>query len=173
MFPALTNKRRVIALTSTAVACLMAFGTVLATRSSGFTLIERQFAFDPVEIDFDQTAHVVFSNTFGSQTIHISVMWTYGITGQPIGTAFQADVMPGHGVVAVLPAVQTPPSTNGACCSQPVIATVSLSPAAGVVVLPIAVAQQIRASLDVVDNATQHVTQSHGLPDSLLLQAAQ
>jgi hypothetical protein len=171
MFPKVTNKRRAIALTGTAVACLIAFGTVLSPRGNGFTLIERQFAFDPVEVNFDQAAHVVFSNTFGSQAIHVSIVWTYGITGQPIGTAFQADVMPGHGVVALLPAVQTPPSTNGACCSQPVIATVTLSPAVGAGLLPTALAQQIRASLDVVDNATQHVTQSHGLPDSLLLAA--
>ena len=169
----LTNKRRAIALTGTSVACLMAFGTVLATRGSGFTLIERQFAFDPVEISIDQTAHVVFSNKFGSNTIHISVVWTYGVTGQPIGTAFQADVAPGHGVVSLLPAVQVPTSTNGACCSQPVIATVTLSPAAGVAALPVALADQIRASLDVVDNATDHVTQSHGFPGSLLLPAVQ
>lgn len=172
MFQKLTNKRA-IALTGTAVACLVAFATVLATRTSAFTQVERQFAFDPVEINIDQTAHMVFSNRFGSQTIHISVVWTNGITGQPIGTAFQADVVPGHGVESVLPAVQTPPSTNGACCSQPVIATVTLSPEAGVAALPAVLADQIRASLDVVDNATAHVTQSHGFPGSLLLPAVQ
>lgn len=163
------NKRRLLAFTGAAAIGFIVFGSVLTTRSNAFTQVERQFAFDPIELNNDQTAHVAFNNTFGAQAIHITVRWTDGITGLSIGTPFQADVLPGHGVVALLPAVQTPPLNNGECCAQqPVVAIVSLSPTVGATAVPITLTQQFTASLDVVDNATQHVSLSHGWTNSIL-----
>ena len=162
------NRGWFLAISGTAAVCLMAFGTVLTKSSSAFTQVERQFAFNPVEITVDQAAHVVFNYTFGIQPVHVTVRWNEAITGASIGTPFQADVMPGHGMLTVLPAVQAPPSTNGACWSVPVVALVSLSPAPGAAALPGLLPQQFGASLDVVDNVTQHVTQSQGFTGSLL-----
>jgi hypothetical protein len=162
---------RWLALASTVAICLVVFGVVMVKRIHAFTLIEHQFAFDPVEVAVDQTAHVVFNNTFASQPVQLTINWGDAVTGAAIGSPFQATVMPGHGAVALLPAVQTPPtSVTGA--SQAIIVVVKLAAVPGAVALPILISQQFRASLEVVDNMTGHVSDSHGLI-GLLLPAVQ
>jgi hypothetical protein len=76
-----TSLARSFAAAGTAVICLLAFTALTADRSSAFTLIERQLSFDPVEITVDQTAHIVVNNTFGAQTIHITINWSDAVSG--------------------------------------------------------------------------------------------
>src|SRR5262249_37704641 len=84
----------------------------LSSRGSASALTERQMAFDPIEIGVDQTAHVVLNNTFGNREIHCTIDWADALTGDAIGSPFDANVAPGQGIVALLPAVQTPVNTT-------------------------------------------------------------
>jgi hypothetical protein len=141
-----------------AAICLFAMVTLTADRSSAFTLIERQYAFDPVEITVDQAAHVVVNNTFSSQQIHITINFADALTGAPIGMPAQADLPPGHGTLTVLPAVQVSTNPLG---TRAIIAVLKVSPAQGAVAL-VPGTIQITGSLNVVDTNTGHVSVSRG-----------
>jgi hypothetical protein len=141
---------------------ILAFGTLMVDRSSAFTQIERQFAFDPIEITVDQTAHVVVNNTFGAQEIHVSINWGDGVSGAPIGSPFEANLMPGQGVVALLPAVQTPPADTAPGATRTIIVVCRVSSAPGVAALPLLLGNQITGSLNVLDQGTGHVSVSRG-----------
>jgi len=152
-------RNRVIAVVGTAAIGAIMLGIVTGNRSAAFTMIERQFAFNPVEITVDQTAHVAVNNTFGAQEIHITVDWSDGVSGAPIGTPFQANLLPGHGVVVPLPAA---PTTNLPASSRMIIAVLKVSSAPGVAAIPPLIDKQVTGSLDVVDLSTGHVTVAHG-----------
>ena len=144
-----------------AVICLVALFALTADRSSAFTLIERQFAFDPFEITVDQSAHIVVNNTFGAQTIHITINFADAITGNTIGSPFESDLAPGHGAVALLPAVQLPP-VNTVGGTRALIGLLKVGAAPGVGAVPFVISNQITGSLDVVDMNTGHVSLSRG-----------
>ncbi len=146
------------AMTGAFMLCLgLALAITLVKRSEAFTLIELQLKFNPVEIlPFDQTAHVVFNNTFGEQEVHATINWGDGTTGTAIGMPFAQNVIPGHGFVAQLPAVQ---STG----TRAIIVVCRLTPAPGFTSLPSDIGNRITGTLEVVDKATGHVMVAHGL----------
>ncbi|MGO9260775.1 MAG: hypothetical protein ACLQU1_31375 [Bryobacteraceae bacterium] len=143
--------------------CLaLAAAVALVKRGNAFTLIELILKFDPVEITSSQTSHIVFNNTFGSQTVHAEFIWFDVISGNMIGAPYQADVAAGHGAIALLlPAVTV--GTNAAVSSQAIYATITLSPGPNGQSLPQNIAGQIGATMEVVDKATGAVTVARGL----------
>ena len=138
---------------------VLVFGA-LSSRSSASALVERQMTFDPIEIGLDQTAHVVLNNTFGGQEVHFTVNWHDALTGVAIGSPFDANVAPGQGTVAMLPAVQTP--VNFLPAPRAILAKVTVSPAPGVGVVPPLIGFQITGNLEVIDTATGHVALARG-----------
>jgi hypothetical protein len=147
-----------LAVTGALMLCLgLALALTMVKRSEAFTLIELQFKFNPTEITSDQTAHVVFNNTFGEQEVHVQINWGDAITGTAIGLPFVENVAPGHGAVIQLPAVQ---STGG---TRAIIVVCKLTPAPGFTSLPSDIGARIGATLEVVDRATGHVLVANGL----------
>src|SRR5260370_5179579 len=146
------------AMTGALMLCLgLTLDVTFVKRSEAFTLIEVSFKFNPVELlPFDQTAHVVFNNTFGEQEVHATINWGDGTTGTAIGMPFAQNVMPGHGFVAQLPAVQ---STG----TRAIIVVCRLTPAPGFTSLSSDIATRVGATLEVVDRTTGHVMLAHGL----------
>jgi hypothetical protein len=135
--------------------CLgMALAFTLVKGSHAFTLIELVTRFEPAEIlPGSQTSHVVFNNTAGAQEVHVVISWVNAVSGSAIGTPFQANVAPGQGVVATLPAVQTTANTL-----LPFMATIAISPAPGTTSLPSDIGSRVSASLELVSKTSGMVT---------------
>ena len=151
-----------LAMVSALTLCLgLALALTLVKRGNAFTLIELLVKFNPVEITPDQTSHVVFNNTFGQQEIHATVNWGDATTGAPIGLPYMQSVMPGHGFIAILPAVQT--TGNQATGNRAIIVVCRLTPAPGTTSLPYDTGNRIGATLEVVERATGHVTLAQNL----------
>ena len=133
----------------------------LVKRTDAFTLIELQLAPAPVTLTDDQGARFVINNTFGTQELHVQVNWNDAITGASLGPALSANLLAGQGVIAPLPAVQTP---GAAAPTHSVVATLKLSPAPGAIAgITADAAKKIRASLEVYNKASPRTLIGLGL----------